>query len=74
MKNREFFIVQEDCPGIMTEIWDYRRNEKGQVLKVNDHYMAALRYGIYSFKIPPKIDSKPTIIKPITSGLEEEIF
>ena len=42
------FFVCERCNGILSEIWDYCRNEAGEIVKVNDHYMDALRYAIFS--------------------------
>ena len=45
--NHQFFIV-EGCNGVLSEIWDYRRDEKERIVKVNDHYMDAMRYGIFS--------------------------
>ena len=45
--NHQFFLV-EGCNGVLSEIWDYRRDEKERIIKVNDHYMDAMRYGIFS--------------------------
>jgi len=42
------FFVCEKCNGVLSEIWDYCRNEAGEIVKVNDHYMDALRYAIFS--------------------------
>ena len=42
------FFVCEVCTGVLSEIWDYCRDEGGEVVKVNDHYMDALRYAIFS--------------------------
>jgi PBSX family phage terminase large subunit len=42
------FFVCENCAGVLSEIWDYCRNEAGEVVKVNDHFMDALRYAIFS--------------------------
>jgi len=42
------FFVCECCNGVLSEIWDYCRNEAGEIVKVNDHYMDALRYAIFS--------------------------
>jgi hypothetical protein len=42
------FFVSEKCTGVLSEIWDYCRDESGQVVKVNDHYLDALRYAIFS--------------------------
>jgi hypothetical protein len=35
--NDQFFVV-DTCRGVLSEIWDYRRDEKGRVVKENDHY------------------------------------
>jgi PBSX family phage terminase large subunit len=42
------FFVCEQCTGILSEIWDYCRDEAGQIVKVNDHFLDALRYAIFS--------------------------
>jgi hypothetical protein len=42
------FIVSSACNGVLSEIWDYCRDEAGEIIKVNDHYMDALRYAIFS--------------------------
>ena len=33
---------------MLSERWDYRRDEAGQIVKANDHYMDAMRYAIFS--------------------------
>jgi len=43
----QFFVV-ETATGVLSEIWNYRRDEKGRVVKENDHYMDAMRYGIFT--------------------------
>jgi hypothetical protein len=42
------FFVGDKCTGVLSEIWDYCRNEAGEVVKVNDHFMDALRYAVVS--------------------------
>jgi hypothetical protein len=42
------FLVSEKCTGVLSEIWDYCRDEAGQIVKVNDHYLDALRYAVFS--------------------------
>jgi hypothetical protein len=42
------FFVCEKCTGVLSEIWDYCRDEAGQIVKVNDHYLDALRYAVFS--------------------------
>jgi hypothetical protein len=36
------------CSGVLSEIWDYCRDEEGGIIKVNDHFMDALRYAVFS--------------------------
>jgi len=51
----EFHVVR-GCNGVLSEIYDYRRDEKEKIVKINDHFMDALRYGIFSrVAIPPQI-------------------
>ena len=33
---------------MLGEIWDYMRDENNCIVKVNDHYMDAMRYAIFS--------------------------
>jgi phage terminase large subunit len=47
IENGQFFISRK-ASGVLGEINDYRRDEKGRVVKENDHYMDAMRYGIFS--------------------------
>ncbi|MCL2186515.1 MAG: phage terminase large subunit [Treponema sp.] len=47
MERRQFF-VSDRCNGVLSEIWDYCRNEAGEIVKVNDHYLDALRYAVFS--------------------------
>jgi len=42
------FFVCDKCTGILSEIWDYCRDEAGEIVKVNDHYLDALRYAVFS--------------------------
>jgi hypothetical protein len=42
------FYVCEKCTGVLSEIWDYCRDEAGEIAKVNDHFMDALRYAVFS--------------------------
>jgi len=42
------FFVCEQCTGVLSEIWDYCRDEAGQIVKVNDHFLDALRYAVFS--------------------------
>jgi hypothetical protein len=45
---RNQFFVCENCTGVLSEIWDYCRDEAGQVVKANDHFLDALRYAVFS--------------------------
>ena len=45
---RNQFYVSEKCAGVLSEIWDYCRDEGGEIVKVNDHFLDALRYAIFS--------------------------
>lgn len=42
---RERFFVSSECSGVSSEIWNYSRDEDD---KINDHYMDAVRYAIFS--------------------------
>jgi hypothetical protein len=42
------FFVCETCNGVLSEIWDYCRDEAGEIVKANDHFMDALRYAVFS--------------------------
>ncbi len=51
----EFHVVR-GCNGVPMEINDYIRNEKEKIVKTNDHFMDAMRYGIFSrVAVPPQI-------------------
>jgi phage terminase large subunit len=45
---RHQFYVSDRCTGVLSEIWDYCRDEAGEIVKVNDHYLDALRYAIFT--------------------------
>lgn len=36
------------CRGLIGEVFDYRRDEKGRIIKENDHFCDAARYCLYS--------------------------
>jgi PBSX family phage terminase large subunit len=42
------FFVSSKCAGTLSEIWDYCRDEDGEIVKTNDHYLDALRYAVFS--------------------------
>jgi PBSX family phage terminase large subunit len=45
---RKQFFVSSRCTGVLSEIWDYCRDEAGEIVKVNDHFMDAMRYAVFS--------------------------
>jgi PBSX family phage terminase large subunit len=45
---RKQFFVANSCVGVLSEVWDYCRDEAGEIVKVNDHFMDALRYAVFS--------------------------
>ncbi|MDR0497754.1 MAG: phage terminase large subunit [Treponema sp.] len=47
IERRQFFVC-EKCSGVLSEIWDYCRDEGGEIVKVNDHFLDALRYAVFS--------------------------
>ena len=47
MERKQFFVCSR-CTGVLSEIWDYCRDEAGEIIKVNDHYLDALRYAVFS--------------------------
>jgi hypothetical protein len=47
IERRQFFVFKK-CTGVLSEIWDYCRDEGGEVVKVNDHFLDALRYAVFS--------------------------
>jgi hypothetical protein len=47
IERRQFFVCDR-CTGLLSEIWDYCRDEAGDIVKVNDHFMDALRYAVFS--------------------------
>ena len=48
LMERNAFFVCSRCTGVLQEISDYCRDESNQIVKVNDHYMDAMRYAIFS--------------------------
>jgi len=48
LMERGLFHVCSKCTGVLQEISDYCRDENNQIVKVNDHYMDAMRYAIFS--------------------------
>ncbi len=54
MEHKQFFVCRT-CTGVLGEIYEYKRDETGKVIKENDHYMDAMRYGVYSRIARPRI-------------------
>ena len=44
------FLVSEWCGGWLSEVEDYRRDDKERIVKMNDHFMDAGRYGTFSHR------------------------
>jgi PBSX family phage terminase large subunit len=42
------FFVSRTCTGVLSEIWDYCRDDDGEIIKINDHFLDALRYAVFS--------------------------
>lgn len=40
-------FISSECSGVLSEIWDYSKDEDDKIIKLNDHYMDALRYAIF---------------------------
>jgi phage terminase large subunit len=47
MHNGLFFVC-DNARGVLGEIYDYHRDKNGKVVKESDHYISAMRYGVYS--------------------------
>jgi len=47
LKADELYIA-DHCTGLLYEMENYRRDDLGRIVKVDDHYISALRYGVYS--------------------------
>ena len=48
LMERGQFFVSANCTGVLLEIADYCRDENNEIVKVNDHYLDAMRYAIFS--------------------------
>lgn len=67
--------IVETCRGVLDEITIYKRDSKGRVIKDNDHFMDAKRYGIFSFKKPVKFKKqKEDSMRPVTAGYRKKKF
>jgi phage terminase large subunit len=47
IESKQFFVV-DTCRGVLDEIATYRRDDKERIVKENDHFLDAMRYGIFS--------------------------
>lgn len=70
------FFVVNTCRGVLDEIMQYKKDDNGKIVKVNDHFMDAMRYGIHSFRKPVKFKRthQTNKTKPITSGYRDKTF
>ena len=68
------FHYTERATGFLGEIGDYHRDDKERIIKVNDHYMDAGRYGAYSFARPGELGKQETTRKPIMAGMRGRKF
>ena len=41
-------VIEQAKAEALTEIWDYCRDEGGEIVKVNDHFLDALRSAAFS--------------------------
>jgi PBSX family phage terminase large subunit len=53
INNKQFFLLLNksgkiNTPGILQELNAYRYDDKGRILKENDHFLDSIRYGVYS--------------------------
>lgn len=68
------FHVSRRAAGWLSEIYDYRRDEKERIVKEDDHFMDAGRYGAYSHRGPSRTHKIKKPQKSITAGLMKEQF
>lgn len=53
--------ILDNCGGVFEEMRMYRRDEKGKIVKVDDHYMDCLRYLVRALRLIFKV-VKPRIV------------
>ena len=41
-------MYHPNAPVVLSGIWGYSRDEDDKIVKINDHYLDALRYAIFS--------------------------
>lgn len=68
------FLVCENCTGVLSEIWDYARDDKERIIKTNDHYMDAMRYGCFSRAGVGTMTKQVTKKRPVTAGMRGRKF
>ena len=73
MEHGEVYAT-ERATGFLSEIGDYKRDEKERIIKENDHWMDAGRYGAYSFSKPAYLGKQKQKRKPITAGMRDMRF
>lgn len=73
MEHGEFFVTDR-ASGFLSEVENYKRDEKERVVKIDDHYMDAGRYGAYSFQKPAGLGQQKQERKPVTAGMRDMRF
>ena len=73
MEHGEFYVT-ERATGFLSEVQNYKRDEKERVVKIDDHYMDAGRYGAYSFQRPTGLGKQKQKRKPVTAGMRDMRF
>ncbi len=73
MEHGEFFVTDR-ASGFISEVGNYKRDEKERVVKIDDHYMDAGRYGAYSFQKPAGLGKQKQKRKPVTAGMRDMRF
>ncbi len=69
--NQKRLKIHRNATGILSTIYDYRRDDKGRIIKENDHYIDAMRYGLYTYH--KEVGERHTI-KDIILGREGSIL
>lgn len=73
MEHGEFFAT-ERATGFLSEIQNYKRDEKERIVKIDDHYMDAARYGAYSFQKPARLGKQEQKRQPVAAGMRDMRF
>lgn len=51
---KKLLFVCEKATGFLNEVYDYRRDDVGRIIKENDHFIDAVRYGVFSRLAKPE--------------------